>query len=91
MDTGSILIVARWEGSVGGIGEEVRGLRNINWQLQNSHWDIKYGIGNGAAKEPMTHGHEQWWEDCLRERGMLGGRGQRENNWANCSSIINKI
>ena len=38
----------------------------------------------------MTHGHEQWWRDCLRELGMLGEGGQRKNQ-DNCNSIINKI
>ena len=49
--------------------EEVRGLRSTNRWLQNSHKDVKYSIGNGAAKEliHMTHGHEQWWGDYLME------------------------
>ena len=61
-------MVARWEG-LGGMGEEVRGLRGTNRLLQNSHGDVKYSIGNGVAKELicMTHGDEQWWGDCLRE------------------------
>ena len=44
------------------MSEEVRGLRSTNRELQNSHGDVKYSIGNGAAKELicMTHGHEQW-------------------------------
>ena len=42
----------------GEMGEEVRGLRNTNRELQNSHGDVKYSVGNGAAKELiyMTHG-----------------------------------
>ena len=61
MDTGIILMAARWEG-VGRMGEEVRVLRSTNRYLQNSHGDVQYSIGNGAAKEliHMTHGHEQW-------------------------------
>ena len=57
----------------------MRGLRSTNWQLQNSHGGVKYSIGNGAAKEltHMTRGHEQWFGDCLREWGVLGGGGQR--------------
>ena len=45
-------------GIFGGMGEEVRGLRIINWQSQNSHGDVKYNIGNGVAKELIvtTHG-----------------------------------
>ena len=58
----------------GGMGEEVRGLRSTNWWLQNSHGAAKYSIGNGVAKELicMTHGHEQWCEDGLREWWQLG-------------------
>ena len=36
-------------------------------------------IGNGVAKELicMTHGHEQWGRDCLRNLGGTGcGRGK---------------
>ena len=58
-------------GEFGGMGEEVRGLRSTNKELHNSHGDVKYSIGNGVAKEHacMTHGHEQWCGDCLREWG----------------------
>ena len=31
------------------MGEEVRGLRSTNRQLENSHEDVKYSIGNGVA------------------------------------------
>ena len=50
------------------MGEEMRALRSTNRLLQNSPGDIKYSIGNGVAKElvGMTHGHELWWEHCLR-------------------------
>ena len=39
----------------------------------------------------MTHGHGQWREDQLWERGVgwVEG-GQRENNWDNCNIINNK-
>ena len=42
--------------------------------------DVKYSIGNGVAEELicMTHGHEQWCGDCLRELGVLGVGGQGE-------------
>ena len=62
------------------MSEEVRALRSTNRQLQNSHGDVKYSTGNGVAKELicMTHGYEQWLGDCLREWGMLGGRGAKE-------------
>ena len=60
------------------MGEEVRGLRSTNRKLQNSHWDVKYSVGKGAAKEliRMTHGHERWCGVCLREWGTLGGGGK---------------
>ena len=38
-------------GGCEGMGEEVRRLRSTNRQLQNNHGDVKYSIGNGAAKE----------------------------------------
>ena len=48
-------------------------------QLQNSQGDVTYSMGNGVAKEliHITHGHEQWCEDCLREEGYWvdGGKG----------------
>ena len=46
------------------MGEEVKGLRSTNWQLQNNHWDVKYITGNGVAKERicMTHICENVWE-----------------------------
>ena len=58
-------------GGRGIIGEEVRGLRSTNRWLQTSHEDKKYSIRNGVAKEliHMTHEHEQWWGDCLRNWG----------------------
>ena len=39
-------------------------------------------MGNGVAKELtcMTHGHEQWWRNCLREWEMLGEEGEKGEN-----------
>ena len=67
-------------------------LRSTNRYLQKSDEDVKYSIGNRAAKELicMTQGHEQWCGDCLREWGS-GWRGAKGKNWDNCYSIINKI
>ena len=31
------------------MGEEVRGLRSTNRQLQNSLGDVNYSVGNGVA------------------------------------------
>ena len=47
-------------------------------------------LENGVAKEPicMTHGHEQWCGDCLREWAVVDGGGQRGKKWDNCNSII---
>ena len=39
-------------GRGGGKDEEVRRLRSTNWQVQNSHRDVKYSIGNGVDKKP---------------------------------------
>ena len=74
------------------MGEEVRGL-STNRQSQNSNGDVKYSIGNGVAKEliGMTHVHEQYYGDCPRNWGVLGGGRQRRKNWGNCNSIINKL
>ena len=44
-DTENIFMVAR-RGLVKGLSEKVRGLRSINWLLQNSHRDVKYSTGN---------------------------------------------
>ena len=75
------------------MGEEVRGLRHTNRQLQNSHGDVMYSIGDEAAKEliHMAYGHEQWWRNCLSVWGILGGGGQKGKNQDNCNSIINII
>ena len=68
------------------MGEERRRLRSTKGQLQNTLGDVKHSMGNGVAKELklMTHGREQWCEDCLWEQGVLGGGGQRGKNWDNC-------
>ena len=80
MDMKNVLMVARWEGG-GAMGEKVRGLRNTNRELQNSHGDVKYNVGNGVAKEliHVTHGPEQWCGDCLRVWGcwVEGGKGTK--------------
>ena len=75
-----------------GMREEVGGL-STNWQSLNSHGDVKYNIGNEVAKEltHMAHGYEQWWGDGLRGMGGAGTGWQREKNWDNYNSIINKI
>ena len=48
---------------IGRMKEKVQGLRSTSKQLQKSHRDVRYSIGNGVAKEliHMTHGHEQWY------------------------------
>ena len=54
-------------------------LKNVGKKVHYIWQDIKYNIGNGEAKEliGMTHGHEQWCGDCLWERGVLGGGGDK--------------
>ena len=38
-------------GECEGMGEEVRGLRSTNRELQNSHRNVNYSRGNRLAKE----------------------------------------
>ena len=46
------------------------------WWLR---WDadvkVMCSVGDGVAREltRMTHGHEQWCGDCLREWGVMCG------------------
>ena len=82
----------RWEGGVGGMGEEGRGSGSTNRQLQRSRGDVKDSTGNGEDKElvHMTAGHERWWGTAQGSEGAEGG-GQRGKNQANYNSIINKI
>ena len=47
-------------GGFWGIGEELRGLRSTNKQVQNSHEDVKYSIGDGVAKELKCMTPGQW-------------------------------
>ena len=79
-------------GRFGGMSEEVSKL-STNWLLQNIHGDVSYSIGNGVVKGliHMTHGLEEWYGDCLRELGVLGGGWQRGKNSDTFNSIISKI
>ena len=49
-------------GGCRGMGQEVRGVRSTDRQLQKSPGDAKCSIGNGVAKEltHMTRGQEHW-------------------------------
>ena len=49
-------------GVLGGWVVEVKGLRNINWQLQNSHGDVKYSIGN-TVNNVITKCSVRWVRD----------------------------
>ena len=40
--------------------EKVKGLRNTNWQLQNSHEDVKYSIGNIVNNVVITMYGARW-------------------------------
>ena len=48
------------EGRCGRMGEDVRGSRSTNGQLQSRHGVVKYSGGNRVVKEliHVTHGHE---------------------------------
>ena len=91
MDTESVLMDARWEQEYEGTGEEVRGLRSTSRQLQNSHGDVKYSIGNGVAKELTCMTDDMNNGVGLPEGVVLWGVGQRRENQDNYNSIINKI
>ena len=67
-------------GVSGGMGEEVRRLRNKNRWLQSSHGDVKYSIGTGVTKEfiHMTKRHEQRSGNCLREWGYQASSAKGE-------------
>lgn len=39
----------QWRRLSGGWGEKVKGLRTPDQQLQNSHRDVKYGVGNRVS------------------------------------------
>ena len=59
--------------------------------LQNSHGDVKYGIGNIVAKK---HTHDTWtwtrtWGLPESVGGMVG-RGERGENLGNYNGINNK-
>ena len=58
------------------MGEEIKKYKQV---VTEQPWGCKYSVGNGEAKELlcMTHGHEQWWEGCLRDWGVLVGGGRR--------------
>ena len=55
------------------MGEEVRGLRSSNIQLQNSHGNVEYSIGNGEAEalKCMTQGHEVRGQIAGGKRGTM--------------------
>ena len=56
------IMVARWEGVVGGS----EGIKKYNWQLWNSHRDVKYRIGNMVNNIVITMvqgGYKAFWED----------------------------
>ena len=60
IDTESIFTVARWEGCWGGWVKKVKGLRSTDWQLQNSHGDVKYSIGNTVSNSLIPMYGARW-------------------------------
>ena len=52
--------------------------------------DGKWGKGLVKERVSMAHGHGHWYGDWLWEQeggGRLGRRGQKKDNWHNCSRI----
>ena len=58
------LMAARGRG-VGEMGEKMKRLRTINWQLRNSHRDIKYSIGNIVSNIAITMYGTRWVLEIL--------------------------
>ena len=48
---------------VEGLDEKVKGLRSINWLLQNSHRDVKYSTGNIVSNSLITLHGVRWVQD----------------------------
>ena len=46
--------------------EKGKGLRSINWELQNSHRDVKYSIGNVVNNIVITMDGARWVLEILR-------------------------
>ena len=65
IDTKNKLMIAngRWSPMAEGLGERVKKvneLRSTNWQLQNSHRDVKYSTGNMVNNIVITMCGARW-------------------------------
>ena len=49
----------------GEMGEEVRASRSTNWELQNSHGDVKYSIGHIVTNIEITMYGARWVLEIL--------------------------
>ena len=56
IDTGG----CKRRGSLGDWVKKLKGLRSIHWQLQNSHGDVKYSIGNIGNNIAITMCDARW-------------------------------
>ena len=59
IDTEDKLTVARWKGA-GRLGKKAKELKSTNWQLQNSHEDIKYSIRSKVNNIVVTMYGVMW-------------------------------
>ena len=50
---------------IGGMGEKVKGLRSTDWELQNSHGDVKYSLGNIVNNIVITMYGARWVLDLF--------------------------
>lgn len=64
MNTENDVMAATWPG-VGSLGEKVKGLKSAARQLQNSHRDVRYSIGNIVNKTIITMCGAGWALDLL--------------------------
>ena len=60
IDTENVSMVARSEGGFGGWSKMVKGLRNLNNLLQNSHEDVKYNIEKIVNNSLITKYGVRW-------------------------------
>ena len=79
--------MGRWQNGGKGTGN-----KQHNRLVRNRQGEVKNSIGNREAKELIStmHGHELR-KGLLEGRQVLGRGRQREKNWDNYKSIINKI
>ena len=67
IDTENVFHSCHMGGASGGWVKKMKGLKNTNWLLQNSHGDVIYSIGNivNTLITTVSDGCEIYWDDHL--------------------------